>query len=270
MKIPIASFLVTAVLYVLQGLILGLSTSIPLYLTSAGANWKHQGNYNFVHYPFSFKIIWAPLIDVFYIRRLGRRQTWLLPIQLSIGAGLIILSFYIENLISNLRIIPLTISIFMIIFFTATQDICVDGWALSLFASSNVVWQSTSQTFGQTFGRFLGSSFLLTLESANFTNRYIREPLSLSTKSTGLFTLPQFIRFWGIAFLLVTTVVAILFRERPSKPTEERVQVKFLDTYLAILKLFKKRCMWELVFILLVHPFGYAATYFMTNIALVR
>lgn len=270
MKFPLSSFLVSLVLYILQGLILGLSTSIPLYLTTAGANWKHQGTYNFVHYPFSFKILWAPLIDVFYFRRLGRRQTWLLPIQVSIGIGLIVMSFYIDTLISNLQLIPLTIAVFFIIFFTASQDICVDGWALSLFATSNVVWQSTSQTVGQTFGRFLGSSFLLTLESANFTNRYIRKPLSLRTRSTGLFTLAQFIRFWGIAFLVVTVIVAILYRERASKTKDEKVQLKFIETYLAIIKVFKKRCMWELTFILLVHPFGYAATYYLTNIALVR
>lgn len=261
---------VTSILYLLQGVVLGLSTSIPLYLISAGGNYRHQGTYNFVHYPFSIKLIWAPIIDVFYFRRLGRRQTWLLPIQVFIGIGLFVLSYYIEPLIKQLNMIPLTISVFLIIFLTASQDICVDGWTLSLFASTNVVWQSTSQTVGQTLGRFIGSSILLTFESANFTNRYIRTPLSLVHQNKGLFTLPQFIRFWGVAFLIVTVIVAILFHERPQNSTDETKKFTLIGTYLTILKLFKKKCVRDLTIILLLSPFGYAATYFMTNVALVR
>jgi PAT family acetyl-CoA transporter-like MFS transporter 1 len=264
------SIFVTLVLYILQGVVLGLSTSVPIYLTSVGADWRQQNTYNFVHYPFSLKLIWAPLIDALYIRRLGRRQTWLLPIQLSLGIMLIILSFYIDSFINGLSIVSLTISFFFIIFFTASQDVCVDGWALTLFASSNVVWQSTSQTIGQTLGRFFGSSFLLTFESANFTNRYIREPLSLRMQNTGLFTLPQFVRFWGIAFLVVTCIIAFLFRERTPNRSDETTKSKLIGTYLSIFELFKKKCMWELAFILIISPFGYAATYFMTNIALVK
>jgi PAT family acetyl-CoA transporter-like MFS transporter 1 len=267
---PVASILVTLVLYLLQGVVLGLSTSIPIYLLSAGSSLKQQGDYSFAHYPFSIKLIWAPIIDVFYIRRFGRRQTWLLPIQLVLGIALIIFSLFIDSLISDLRIVSLTIFVFFILLLTASQDVCVDGWALTLFSTTNVVWQSTSQTIGQTFGRFLGSSFLLTFESANFTNRYIREPLSLQTQNTGLFTLAQFVRFWGICFLVVTCIIAILFRERKSSIQDDQKNLKFIDTYLAIIKLFRKKCMLKLAFILLISPFGYAATYFMTDKTLVR
>ena len=267
---PISYMIVTSTLYLLQGVILGLSVSIPLFLTSAGANWQHQGTYNFVHYPFSFKLLWAPIIDVFYIRRFGRRQTWLLPIQLLIGIGMIIFSFYIDALISNLRIVSLTVVVFLIIFLTASQDVCVDGWTLSLFASSNIVFQSTSQTIGQTLGRFIGTPFLMTFESTNFTNRYIRKPLSLASKNTGLFTLSQFVLFWGIAFIIVTCLVAFIFRESRLKLAAEQQNLKFFETYISIFKILKKKCMLQLVSILLLSPFGYAATYFATNIALVR
>jgi hypothetical protein len=147
----------------------------------------------------------------------------------------------------------------------------LDGWALSFFASSNVQWQSTTQTIGQTFGRFISSSVLMMLESANFTNRYVREPLGFQPQTHGLFTLEQFLRFWGIAFLVVTCCVAIIYRERnKSKESneDEEKEVGLLETYLSIIKLFKKKCMWQLISILLVSPFGYAATYFMTNLAL--
>lgn len=267
---PFKSIFVTLSLYVLQGVVLGLGVSIRLFLLSAKANWQQQYIYSFAQYPFSIKLLWAPIIDVFYIRRLGRRQTWLLPIQLTLGITLIILSFFVDSLISGLNVLALTFFIFFIVFLTASQDICVDGWALTLFSTTNVVWQSASQTIGQTLGRFLGYSFLLTFESGNFTNQYIRKPLSLPMQTTGLFTLPQFIRFWGIAFLVVTCIIAFLCRERVSDENNREEKLKFIDTYLFIIKIFKKKCMLELVFILLVSPFGYAATYFMTDLALMK
>jgi PAT family acetyl-CoA transporter-like MFS transporter 1 len=265
---PLASIFVTLTLYILQGVVLGLAVGISIFLKSAGANYSQLGVYSFAYYPFSLKLIWAPIIDVFYIRRFGRRQTWLLPIQLLLGLSLILLSFYIESFITGLRIIPLTIFIFLIYTFTATQDVCVDGWALTLFATSNVVWQSTSQTMGQALGRFLGTPFLLTFESANFTNQYIRKPLSFRTQNTGLFTLPQYVRFWGIAVIVVTCIIALIFRERASNQSDHEKKPSLIQTYLSIIKIFKKKCMWELASILLISPFGYAATYFMTDLFL--
>lgn len=267
---PLKSIFVTLTLYLLQGVVLGLSDTFPLIIRKISKNWKLQSIYGLVFYPFSIKLLWAPIIDVFYIQRLGRRQTWLLPIQIILGVGLIVLSFYIEPLISNLNIVPLTVSMFFIVFLTATQDVCVDGWALTLFSTTNVIWQSTSQTIGQTFGRFLGTQFFQTFESANSTNRLIRRPLSLRTQETGLFTISAFVRFWGIAFLVVTCFIAIVFRERMAKNDHQEKKLRFIHTYLSIIKILKKKCMLQLAFILIVSPFGYAATYYLTRIALLE
>ncbi|CAF1200782.1 unnamed protein product [Rotaria sordida] len=97
------------ILYILQGVITGFGASIPIYLRFYKASWQEQGTYSWVSYPFSFKILWAPIIDSVYSRRFGRNQTWLIPIQLLIGIILIILSFYLEYLLVNLQIILLTL-----------------------------------------------------------------------------------------------------------------------------------------------------------------
>ncbi|CAF3001222.1 unnamed protein product [Rotaria sp. Silwood2] len=195
-------------------LTLGLTGSLPLILVAQGATWKDRGTFNFAFYPFSFKLIWAPLIDALYIKRFGRRKSWLVPIQLSMAGILLLLSFYVESFITNLRIILLTMIFIFLVFLTATQDICVDGLAITLFSVTNPQWASTSQTVGQTFGRFLGSSFLLTFESANFTNRFIRKPLSLPSAASGLFTVEQFIRSAALAIIVVTTCLILFLREK--------------------------------------------------------
>lgn len=60
-------------LYVLQGIPLGLAGSIPLILQSKGVNYKDQAFFSFVFWPFSLKLLWAPLVDALYVSRFGRR-----------------------------------------------------------------------------------------------------------------------------------------------------------------------------------------------------
>ena len=259
----------------LQGVTLGITDTVPLYAASYGATWKLQGMLSFVMYPFSLKLFWAPLIDVFYIRQLGHRQTWLLPVQIILGIIFIILSFYLESLLVQLRIVALTIIFFFVIFFIATQDICVDGWALTLFGSSNIVWQSISQTVGQLLGGFIGSSVLLTFESANMTNKLIRQPLGITPQPYGLFTLAQFLRFWGAMFLIATCTIALLFRSRQqdtdnNENNHEPSYLKLIKTYLYAIRLFKKKNFRQFLLILMGPQIGYAATSTMTYVVLIK
>jgi len=264
-KEPLLIILLLLILYILQGVVIGFILAIPLYLDSRGAHWKEQGTFNFVSYPFSLKLAWAPIIDALYISRFGRRKTWLIPVQFLIGITLFTLSFYLTTLIEELHIKILTCLFFFVYFLLASQDICVDGWALTLLANYNLQWASTCQTVGQTIGLFIGFTSLMTFESANFTNRYIRKPFSLTEKSYGLFTIDQFLRFWGVVFILISCCIALLKKEK-----QDDNHLNLCQTYLSIFKLFKKKCVRQLAFLLLISPIGYAATYAMTNLVLNR
>ncbi|CAF3171164.1 unnamed protein product [Rotaria socialis] len=271
-RTSLSSIFLALALYFLQGMSLGVASSIPLFLIAHGATWKDIGTLNFASYPFSLKLLWAPIIDVLYVKSFGRRKSWLVPVQFSAAAILFLFSFYVESFVENVRIVLLTIILFAIVFLTATQDVCADGLAISLFTLTNPQWASTSQTVGQTMGNFIGSSFLLTFESANFTNRFIREPLSIAPKETGLFSLEQFIRFVALAFLIVTTCLIFFFREKEDLPTsddEETESLSLIDTYLSIFKLFKKKCIQQLTLVSLLAPMGLVAISSMTWLALI-
>ena len=60
-------------LYVLQGIPLGLAGSIPLIMQSKSVSYKDQAFFSFVFWPFSLKLLWAPLVDALYFSRFGRR-----------------------------------------------------------------------------------------------------------------------------------------------------------------------------------------------------
>jgi PAT family acetyl-CoA transporter-like MFS transporter 1 len=137
-----------------------MAASIPLIIQTYGASWSQQGTFSFAFWPFSLKLLWAPIVDALYLKRFGRRKTWLIPIQYALGFVMILLSYYIndillepaasstshhprmiENFISNelfifldLDIYFLTAIFFGLSFLAATQDICVDGWALSMLS----------------------------------------------------------------------------------------------------------------------------------------
>lgn len=131
-------------LYILQGIPLGLGGSIPMLLTSRKVSYKDQAMFSFVFWPFSIKLLWAPLVDSLYFRWFGRRKTWLVPVQYLIGVFMMVLSWNVDSLMGTEKgsgkvdILYLTVIFFLLNTLAATQDIAVDGWALTML--SRYLW----------------------------------------------------------------------------------------------------------------------------------
>jgi len=132
-------------LYVLQGIPLGISASIPYLLQSRHISYKEQAVFSFVSWPFSLKLLWAPLLDSIYLPAFGRRKSWLVPTQYLIGIFMFILSCSssVDEIVKpanntdsdvGINITLLTGMFFMLTFLAATQDIAVDGWALTMLS----------------------------------------------------------------------------------------------------------------------------------------
>ena len=111
---------------------------------------------------------------------------------------------------SSPDIFTLTAMFFMMNVFTATQDIAVDGWALTMLSRRNVGWASTCNTVGQTAGYFLGNVVFLALSSPDFCNQYLRS----TPEKEGVVTLPGFLFFWAIVFFITTSLVCLLKSEK--------------------------------------------------------
>lgn len=132
------SILILFILYVLQGIPLGLAGSIPMILQNRNISYKEQAVFSFVSWPFSVKLLWAPIVDSLYWKFLGRRKTWLIPTQYLLGLFMIILSLSVSSLLGDSDNSPnvylLTMAFFFMNFLAATQDIAVDGWALTMLS----------------------------------------------------------------------------------------------------------------------------------------
>lgn len=256
-------------LYLLQGIPIGLAAAIPMMLQNRGASYKQQAEFSFAHWPFSMKLLWAPIVDSLYWSRFGRRKSWLIPTQYLIGVFMLILSMHVNRWLGSSEgddvashvapNIPILTGIFFALnFLAATQDIAVDGWALTMLKRCNVGHASTCNSVGQTAGYFLGYVAFMALESAEFCNSYLRsEPAP-----EGLVTLPGFLWFWGLVFLVTTTLVALLKRESlPSveRGHEESVDLNIKQTYRLLLDIIKMKPILILTAILLTVKIGFAA-----------
>uniref|UniRef100_A0AC35U5D7 Acetyl-coenzyme A transporter 1 n=1 Tax=Rhabditophanes sp. KR3021 TaxID=114890 RepID=A0AC35U5D7_9BILA len=204
------------VLYFLQGIPLGIMGCIPLILSENKASLADQSFFSFSSYPFSAKLLWAPIVDSIWIRKIGRRKTWLLPTQFLISLYLFGLSYSINDLLPHSETTNIAASIKILTFvflplnfLAATQDIAVDGWALTMLSRKNVGYASTCNVIGQHAGVFFGHNVFLFLSSEKYTNRFFR-----STKGTGgLIEFSGFLLFWCAIFFITTTLVFLFKKE---------------------------------------------------------
>ena len=51
------------------------------FLMQARMSYTKIGIFSLASYPYSFKLLWSPLVDSLYLPALGRRRTWIIPLQ---------------------------------------------------------------------------------------------------------------------------------------------------------------------------------------------
>ncbi|KQN75933.1 AmpG family muropeptide MFS transporter [Duganella sp. Leaf61] len=120
-------------------LFLGFSSGLPLYtliylmqawLATAGLDVKALGLFGLMTFPYTFKFLWAPLMDRYSIGRLGRRRGWMAVTQ--IGLFLVIGGVGMFDPKQELSLIVLAVA--AIAFLSASQDVVVDAYRREILA----------------------------------------------------------------------------------------------------------------------------------------
>jgi len=102
---------------------------------------------------------------------------------------------------------------FALYFLMATQDIAVDGWALTMLHRKNRGKGPICNSIGQNIGYFLSYVGFLALNDAGSSENLWRPLLGLPSRpGVGLVSLGGFVKFMGI-FMLVITVFVGLFKK---------------------------------------------------------
>ncbi|KAL2198695.1 acetyl-coenzyme A transporter 1-domain-containing protein [Corynascus similis CBS 632.67] len=213
------NFGLLVLLYFLQGIPLGLATGSVPFLLKNHMSYSEIGIFSLASYPYSLKLFWSPIVDAVWSPKFGRRKSWILPIQLLSGIGMLYLGSVVEDMMKTTgkpggpTVWGFTGWWFFLVLMCATQDIAVDGWALTLLTPGNVSYASTAQTVGLTAGQFLSYTVFLAFNSKDFANRWFRtEPLDY-----GLLSLGGYLTFAGWAYIIVTIGLALFKREERTK-----------------------------------------------------
>lgn len=172
------NLLMLTLMNVLQGLPIGILMTMPFFLQKRGASYEAQAQLSLCRWPMAFKLLWAPIIDGFYSVRFGRRKSWIVPIQLLVGTTLVSFSYFIEDLLGS-KEQPTNMTILFPIFFLLAiavnmQDVAMDAWAITMLKKRNIGYAPIATSFGQSIAMALGNVSLLTLESAEFCNTWLR------------------------------------------------------------------------------------------------
>ena len=165
-------------------------------------SYTRIGIFTLAGYPYSFKLLWSPIVDTIHIKRIGLRKSWILPLQLISGALMILAGKQVETaLYTNQDVQTTTIYFFVLVLLAATQDIAVDGWALTLLSKENVGYAATCQTIGMNIGYFMSFTIFLALNDASFCTKWLGSAGELVTLGGYLF-------WWGWAYVVVTVIIA--------------------------------------------------------------
>lgn len=258
------NILLLLVLYTLQGIPMGLSASLPLILKEKGATYSDLSLFTMVSLPFSLKLFWAPIVDSVYISSIGRRKTWLIPSQVVTGIVMILGSQYVnvwmnhgippESMSSGIDIFQLTVYFSGLYFLMATQDIAVDGWAITMLSREHVTYASICNSIGQSLGVFIANQSYIALSDPEWCQRFLGA-------SGALVSLSDFMVFWGWVFIVTTVAVCLLKSE--TKPDGTHIGDEpegLVETFQHTIAVMKIKSVQTLCLLLLTVRVAFAAT----------
>ena len=124
---------------------LGFTSGLPLFtlvylvqawLRTEGVNLKEIGLFALIQFPYTWKFVWAPLMDRYVPRlpgwRPGRRRGWMIVTQLLVAVAIGTLGFVSPSK----EIWTVAALTALVAFFGASQDIAIDAYRRELLADT--------------------------------------------------------------------------------------------------------------------------------------
>jgi len=138
-------------------LLMGFSSGLPLLLTlstltywlaKVGVDRTAIGLFASVGIPYSFKFLWAPLLDQIRPPFLGRRRGWGIVIQLCLAASILAMGFTDPSVSAWWT----AVAAIVVAFFSASQDIVIDAYRIEILPEEEQGAGAAATQVGYRFG----------------------------------------------------------------------------------------------------------------------
>lgn len=191
-------------LYVTEGIPLGFTaTAIATQLRRSGVGPKEIGFFiGWLYFPWAWKWVMGPIVDLFYSNKLGARRGWIIGMQVMMVCTLM---FCVPLELNESNLTLLTSIILIHNFFCATQDVAIDALACSTLHPEERGLANGLMFAGQTLGIPLGGACVL----------YLIDGVSWLPMLEDGIPFEQTYFFVAGCILLVTIFVALPMREEP-------------------------------------------------------
>ncbi|MGE0788823.1 MAG: MFS transporter [Sandaracinaceae bacterium] len=154
---PVRLFFLGA-LYLVQGLPFGVQANvIPLLLRRAGTSLEAIGFAGLLALPWMVKVFIGPTVDAYHHPALGRRRTWILPLQ--VGLGLSALGAATIDPTRDLGI--LMVLVLAMNACAAFMDVAVDGLAIDVLRPDELGPGNAAQVVGYKLGMLTSGGLLV-------------------------------------------------------------------------------------------------------------
>lgn len=149
--------------------ILLIFSSLSLWLGEAGIEKSAVTFFSWAALGYSFKFVWAPLIDElpvpFLTKSLGRRRAWLLIAQILIICAICIMAFS-DPALGQSYIYQMAVGAVLLGFSAATQDIVIDAYRIELAETEMQTVLASTYNAGYRIGMIIAGAGALFLAAS--------------------------------------------------------------------------------------------------------
>jgi hypothetical protein len=149
----------TALLYLVQGVPIGLAfQAYPVLLRQGGAPLELIALVPLSSLPWAFKFFWSPLVENRWSAAMGRRRSWIVPMQLLLALCLAAMAFQRFDAEHAPALLWLIAAASLA---SATQDIATDGLAADVLHGSGIAHINALQVGCFMLGMLVGGPAVL-------------------------------------------------------------------------------------------------------------
>ena len=162
----------------LVAFVMGFSSGMPLlltwgilqaWMTEKGVDLTWIGMIALVQIPYTWKVLWAPILDRFIPPFLGRRRGWLIISQIALMVSIAGLGF--SDPVKNTGL--MIVAAILVAFFSATQDIVIDAYRREDLPDEELGLGSSMYVYGYRLGMLLASGGgLILADHISFSHVY--------------------------------------------------------------------------------------------------